>query len=114
MYNELDDTEDIDLTPDMSRVWGQVIRGLRESSEIMLHAACLDLKTIDYTRDTIEITCKDDALYNLLSKHKSKLEKFAGAGCVSIFKKQDTVRNNKQIIDRLAYLFDDKLTIQKK
>jgi len=78
--------EDIDLTPDMSRVWGQVLRGLRESGETMLYAACADLGTVDYTRDTIEITCKDDPLYNLLTKHKAALEKFAGAGCVVILR----------------------------
>ena len=114
MYNELDDTDDIDLTPDMSRAWGQVIRGLRESGEVLLHAACLDLKTVDYTRDTIEITCKDEALYQLLSKHKAKLEKYAGVGCVSLFRQAEQVKINKDVIDRLVMLFGDKLVIQKR
>ena len=104
---------DVDLTPDMSRVWGQVIRGLRESGENMLYAAIADLSTVDYTNDTIEITCKDDSLFNLLTKHKAKLEKFAGAGAVSIFRQSKPEHKNKDTITRLESLFGARLTIQK-
>ena len=113
---DLDDFEndDLDLTPDMSRVWGQVLRGLRESGETMLHAACIDLSSVDYTRDTIEITCKDDSLYNLLTKHKTVLEKFAGVGSITILKNQTQPTANKDIITRLGGLFGGRLTVVRK
>ena len=104
--------EDIDLTPDMSKTWGTVLKGLRESGENMLYAACSEIKNIDYTQDTIEIKCKDESLYTLLTKHKPKLEKLAGSGCVNIYKPTDNTNGKKHIIDGLTRLFGDKLVIK--
>lgn len=115
MYHSVDfefQNEDIDLTPDMSKVWGSVLKGLRESDESMVYAACSELKNIEYTSDTIEIYCNDDALYNLLKKYKGTIEKFAGKGCVNIYQKRATVKCNKQLINGLAKIFGDKLIIK--
>lgn len=118
MYGGIDEYpysgEDIDLTPDMSRVWGKVIKGLREKGENVLHAVCADLNTVDYTRDTVEITCKDDAVYELLVKHKKKLEEFSGAGVINIHKKKESVKGNMEVIAGLTELFGDKLTIKRR
>lgn len=113
MYDILENTHDLDLTPDMSRAWGQVIRGLRENGEIIIHAACLDLNTVEYTQDTIEITCKDDVTYNILKKNIEKLEKHAGKGCINIHK-QKKQTPEKDVISGLKEIFGDKLTIQKR
>jgi len=99
------ETEDIDLTPDMSKVWGGALRGLREAGETMLYSACLDVGSIEYTRDTIEITARDLTLYNLLTKHRAKLEQFVGVGCVNIHKKQPKIDDGRELVDALEKLF---------
>ena len=104
--------EDIDLTPDMSKVWGSVIKGLRESGELVAYSACSELKNIEYTSDTIEIYCNNDALYNLLKKYKPTIEKFAGKGCVNIYLKRPNQKNNKAVIDGLTRVFGDKLVVK--
>ena len=105
--------EDLDLTPDMTKTWGKVIRGLRESGEHMLTAVCAELNTVDYTNDTIEVNCKDESTYNLLVKHKDKLEKFAGLGCVNVHR-QVTQKSNQELITGLTNIFGDKLTVKKR
>jgi len=108
--------EDIDLTPDMSRVWGGVLKTLRESGETMLYAACSEIKNqnIAYNLDTIDIKIKDDYLYNLIIKNKSKIDKIAGVGVVNIYKQKDVITNKTKIIDGLKQLFGGKLTIVNK
>jgi len=94
---------------DMSIVWGNVLRNLRESGETMLHAACTNLHLVDFTEDTIEITCKDDATFKLLTKHRAKLGPH-----VNIHKTKPTALMNKmEIIERLEDIFGDKLVVKK-
>ena len=94
---------------DMSVVWGNVLRSLRESGETMLHAACDNLQIVDFTEDTIEITCKDDATFKLLTKHRAKLGPH-----VNIHKtKPSNLMNKNEIIERLEDIFGDRLTVKK-
>ena len=94
---------------DMSIIWGNVLRNLRESGEAMLHAACANLQIVDFTPDTIEITCKDDATFKLLTKHRAKLGTH-----VNIHKTKPTALMNKnEIIERLEDIFGDRLTVKK-
>lgn len=93
----------------MERTWGQILRNLRESGETILHAACENLQLVDFTTDTIEITCRDDATFKLLTKHRAKL----GAS-VNIHKTKPTAMMNKnEIIEKLTDIFGDKLIVKK-
>ena len=94
----------------MQKQWGDILRNLRECGETMLHTACANLQLIDFTEDTIEITCRDDATFNLLTKHRAKL-----GNHVNIHKTKPSVLMNKnEVIERLQEIFGDKLTVKQK
>jgi len=112
MHYDIEGYEAIDLTPDMSKMWGTVLRGLREKRENFLYAACSELKDIEYTNDTIEIYCKDDMTFELLKKNIKKIESIAGKGIINIYKKKVHTKHNQQIIDGLKGLFGDRLTVR--
>jgi hypothetical protein len=100
---------DDSLNPDMQRLWGSILRELRESGELMLHTACADLKDVHFTADTIEITCHDDATFNLLKKHRARL-----GNSVNIHRfKPSTLRTPTETIAKLEEIFGDKLTVKK-
>jgi len=93
----------------MQKHWGKTLRDLRESGETMLHAACANLQHVDFTPDTIEITCRDDATFNLLTKHREKLGKN-----VNIHKtKSSALMTKNEIVEKLEEIFGDKLTVKK-
>lgn len=93
----------------MERKWGATLRNLREGGEIILHAACENLKTVDFTEDTIEITCSDDATFKLLTKHRTKLGEH-----VNIHKnKPSALMNKDEVIEKLEDIFGDKLVVKK-
>ena len=95
---------------DMSKVWGNVLRNLRESGETILHAACENLQLVDFTADTIEITCRDDATFKLLTKHRAKLGPH-----VNIHKTKPSVLMSKnEVIEKLEEIFGEKLTVKQK
>ena len=97
------------LNPDMSKEWGKILRGLRESGEAMLHAACTDLQDVYFTDETIEITCRDDAGFRLLTKHRDKL----GAN-VNIHKtKPAALMTKSELIGKLEDIFGDKLVVKR-
>jgi len=101
--------DSINLNPDMSKEWGKILRNLRESGEAMLHAACANLQDVYFTDDTIEITCRDDATFNLLKKHRTAL----GAN-VNIHKhKPSALMTKTEVIEKLEDIFGDKLTVKK-
>jgi len=94
---------------DMSRVWGTTLSTLRESGETMLHEACANLELVDITGDTIEITCRDSATFNLLTKHRVKLGKH-----VNIHKTlPSNTKTRTEIIETLQEIFGEKLTVKK-
>ena len=93
----------------MQKQWGNALRALRESGDAILHAACANLQLVDFTEDTIEITCADDATFNLLTKHRARL----GTN-VNIHKyKPSALLNKNEIIEKLEEIFGDKLTVKK-
>ena len=93
----------------MERTWGNILRNLREKGETMLHAACTNLQIVDFTPDTIEITCRDDATFKLLTKHRAKL-----GPNINIHKtKPSALLNKNEIIERLEDIFGEKLVVKK-
>ena len=93
----------------MERKWGSTLRNLRESGETLLHAACENLQQVDFTEDTIEITCRDEATFKLLTKHRAKL-----GDHVNIHKhKPSNLMSKNEIIEKLEEIFGDKLTVKK-
>jgi len=93
----------------MSKEWGSILRQLRQSGEAMLHAACSNLTDVYFTDDTIEITCRDDATFKLLTKHRSKL-----GDSVNIHKqKPSSLMTKRELIEKLENIFGDKLTVQR-
>jgi hypothetical protein len=94
---------------DMSIVWGNILRDLREGGEMMLYAACAELETVHFTEDTIEITCGNDATFNLLTKHRTKL-----GPRVNIHKNTpNNFLSKSEIIEKLEDIFGEKLTVKK-
>lgn len=99
----------ISLNPDMQKEWGKILRNLRESGETILHAACANLQDVFFTDDTIEITCRDDATFKILTKHRAKL-----GHNINIHKHKPTALMTKtEVIERLEEIFGDKLKVQK-
>ena len=97
------------LNPDMSKEWGKVLRDLREGGETRLHAACSNLQDVYFTNDTIELTCRDDATFKLLTKHRDKL-----GGFVNIHKtKPNVLMSKREVIEKLEEIFGDKLVVKK-
>ena len=93
----------------MQKQWGNTLRTLRENGDTMLHAACANLQLVDFTEDTIEVTCRDDATFNLLTKHRAKL-----GSNVNIHKyKPSALMNKNEIIEKLEEIFGDKLAVKK-
>ena len=93
----------------MSIIWGNTLRNLRESSETMLHAACANLQDVYFTDDTIEITCRDDATFMLLTKHRAKL-----GSNINLHKyKPSALTDKNEIIEKLEEIFGDSLTVKK-
>jgi len=93
----------------MSKEWGRILRHLRESGESMLHAACANLQDVYFTDDTIEITCRDDATFKLLTKHRATL----GAN-INIHKfKPSALMTKNEVIEKLEDIFGDKLVVKK-
>jgi hypothetical protein len=105
------DSELIDLTPDMSKTWGTVLRTLRESGESALHAACAELNDIEFTATGIYITCHDAAIYNLLKKHQQKLNTAASYDCIYIGKPKTKAADTGTAL-RLKEIFGEKITIK--
>ena len=100
---------DDSLNPDMQREWGSILRNLRESGDTMLHTACANLQDIYFTADTIEITCRDDATFKLLTKHRARL-----GGNVNIHKfKPSAIMSKHEIINKLEDIFGEKLVVKK-
>jgi len=92
----------------MQKQWGNTLRTLRESGETMLHAACANLQLVDFTEDTIEITCRDDATFNLLTKHRAKL-----GSNLNIHKYKSSAATKDEIIGKLEEIFGEKLVVKK-
>ena len=96
------------LNPDMSKEWGKILRNLREGGETMLHAVCADIADVYFTDETIEITCRDDATFKLLTKHRDKL-----GGCVNIHKtKPNVLMSKNEVIEKLEEIFGEKLVVK--
>lgn len=101
--------DSINLNPDMSKEWGKILRHLRESGESMLHAACANLQDVYFTGETIELTCRDDATFKLLTKHRAALGQN-----VNIHKhKPSALMTKTEIIDKLEEIFGEKLVVKK-
>ena len=93
----------------MERAWGTTLRNLRESGETLLHAACANLPLVDFTEDTIEITCNDDATFKLLTKHRALLGPH-----VNIHRQKPNATLNKdELIAALQEIFCEKLIVCK-
>lgn len=93
----------------MQKEWGRLLRTLRENGEAMLHAACVNLQDVYFTDETIEITCRDDATFKLLTKHRGKLGQN-----VNIHKsKPSALMTKNEIIEKLEEIFGDKLVVKK-
>ena len=95
---------------DTSKVWANVLKGLRESGDIVLHAMCAGL-AVDFCNDFVTITVTDSGRHALLSKHLATLNKFAGGDYIRI---ELNLRANEKSekIERLKELFGDKVNIE--
>lgn len=101
--------DSISLNPDIQKEWGKILRALRENGESMLYAACAGLQDVNFTDDTIEITCRDDATFKILTKHRAKL----GLN-VNIHKhKPSALMTKTEVIEKLEEIFGDKLKVQR-
>ena len=95
---------------DSSKTWGTVIKGLRERGEVMLHAACTDLRDIEFTAEGINVYCREPSTFALLTKHKKTFDELAGIDVVNIIS-VDRDTNTRETIEHLKQLFGDKLKV---
>ena len=102
--------EIIDLTPDMSAVWGNILSTLRTTDHI-LYAACSEQADIDFGREEIHIRTNNETVYNILQRGIPIFNQLAGEGIVQIiFNKKQAIKTNK--IEQLKKLFGEKLVIK--
>lgn len=104
-------SEDITLTPDLSLLWGKVLRKLRENNEHMLHAAAAEINNIEFTSDEIIIYCPNEPLYALLSKYKKQLNEYAQADVIRIVPPSKGSSKSENI-EKLKKLFGEKIVIK--
>ena len=96
------------LAPDMSEVWGRVMRVLRERDEIVLYALCSEIDA-QFEREHIILVIKDDGVHQLVSKHKKKLDEIAGEGVIEIHRTHKKKEN--PLSRKLQELFGEKLDV---
>ncbi|MCL2850782.1 MAG: hypothetical protein FWE01_00255 [Firmicutes bacterium] len=108
--------EIIDLTPDMSSIWGKVLSQLREHDSI-LYAAVSEQVDIDFTREDIRLYTSNQTLYNIMERGLKLLNEIAGTpteindSTIKIFfNKKQTLKTNK--IDKLRKIFGEDLIIK--
>jgi hypothetical protein len=104
--------DEIELMPDMSKVWARVLKGLRETGEAVLLAACMEINDIEFTDCEIHVYCKNKALYELFRKYTKELTKHAGADCLRFYEPRVQKHDQKKI-EALKKIFGDELKIKK-
>jgi len=98
----MEEYEIINLTPDMSEVWGNILKKLR-TKNVNLYTILTTQVDVVFEREEIYVTTNDDSIYSLLSKYKFD-------DCVIVEK---VVKRKNQKIEELKKLFGDKLTVVK-
>ena len=93
-------------------IWAHILKFLRENGENILLSAISNLQII-FTRETITIISPNSAVYDLLIKHQSIFDTYAGkSGLVNIKKVTKQEKPQMTLEQKLAKIFGDKLIIE--
>ena len=98
---------------DPSKLWGSVLKGLRERGEVMLHAACADMRDVEFTGEGINVYCREDAVFKLFDKKRKLFDELAGVGVIEI-RHTSTDKDTEDKITHLKELFGEKLKVMVK
>lgn len=93
---------------DSSKVWGGVLKKLRESGDTVLYSAVAESVDVEFCSDGIQLHCNDEAMFRLLLKYEEKLNKLAGGDYITV--KQTKKQHEKsEVTDALKKLFGEKI-----
>lgn len=102
----MDDYEIINLTPDMSQVWGNLLKKLREQKQSALYAVCAAADA-EFTADAIYVTL-DDSSKIILQKNQQLLNDMVGADVIRLVEQKNTKNPKTEILKKL---FGETLTV---
>jgi len=94
---------------DSSKIWGRVLRALRESGDAALYSAVAESVDVEFCSDEIRLHCNDEAMYRLLLKYKDKLNTLAGGEYISVHRTKKRSESS-DVAEALKGLFGGKVT----
>jgi len=106
-----EDFDIISLTPDMSALWGNLLKKLREKGEQALYIACTEQCIPEFLAEEIILSTSSEGVYDFLIKHKKKFDDILGGGILQITLGRKRAKDNTKT-KKLKELFGELLTVK--
>ncbi|MCL2570408.1 MAG: hypothetical protein FWE16_04345 [Firmicutes bacterium] len=106
----MDEFDIITLTPDMSVVWGNLLKKLRERKEEMLYSICANHADVEFLYDSIIAYIDNNAFAKILHDKRTLIDSIIGESILMIINKKESIITNEKVA-KLKKLFGDNLVI---